>query len=594
MRKWGLAILGLIVFTSACAGNNSDGTEFVSRSGSAVLAEGDAVSATAAGQSSSSSQVEGSNTTANSDNDEPSAPSSRNDPLAAGGLACVAESGSGGSTAFSDLTSESGIDQALLGMRGHAGAAGDVNGDGFVDLFVGGFADRSVETYQVRGASGPSPDRLLLGSSSGFVIDTSFPETFGRSSGAAFADLDSDGDLDLVIARNPREGERSGAPTEVLENDGGQFASVAVLDTSRGLRSIGVLDYDGDGILDLFLVEDRFSGADSVLLHNDGNFGFTDVTTSVGLPTGLSGLGVLAVDLDNSGTPDLFVAGDNRMFMNSGGRFEEVDGPFDWTFLGDEDDVAGVAAGDVNADGWLDLVVGQHFNSTLDDGQSVSVRLYLNRGLDESGLPIFEDVTEAAGLAPIPTKAPHVEVIDLNGDGLVDILTSASAGDGSIPAVLFNEGGSTPTFSTPSGLGSSQYWVAGATINLDGDAAPEIFMVEWEPAVGSRIFDNASVEGSFISVQVGASGSGGVGAIVDVFEAGTDLRIATVPIVASTGYGSGAEPVARAGIGSATAVDLVVRLPWSGGELAVSGVSAGSRIVVDLDGTVRCATRIAN
>lgn len=493
---------------------------------------------------------------------------------------------------FGDLSAALGLDEALVGMRGHAGAAGDVNGDGWVDLFVGGFADRPIESYQVRGASGPSPDRLLLGSASGFTVDPEFPEVFGRSSGAAFADLDADGDLDLVVARNPRDGERSSAPSEILENDGGRFRSATVLDTSRGLRSIGVLDFDGDGLLDLFAVEDRFSGGDSLLLRNVGGLGFTDATEAAGLPRGLAGLGVAAADLDRSGTPDLFIAGDNRLFLNRGGRFEEASGPFAWELFGDEDDVAGVAVGDVDGNGWLDLVVGQHFNSTLDAGRSVPVRLYLSRGLDGSGAPVFEDATEAAGIVGMPTKAPHVELVDLDGDGQLDIVTSASAGGGTIPAVLMNRGGATPTFTVPDGLGSAQYWVAGAVFDLDAEPGPEIFVVEWEPSLGSRVFDGPQARGSWISVQVGGSGSGGVGAIVEIHAPGErDAPVAVAPIVASTGYGSGSAPVARAGIGSLDAVDVVVQLPWGRGTLEASGVAAGSRVVMFPDGRWGCAER---
>ncbi len=57
-------------------------------------------------------------------------------------------------------------------------------------------------------------------------------------------------------------------------------------------RSIGVLDYDADGMLDLFIVEDRyFEGGSSVLLRNLGDLQFEDVTEAVGLPTGIEGLG---------------------------------------------------------------------------------------------------------------------------------------------------------------------------------------------------------------------------------------------------------------------------------------------------------------
>ena len=79
-------------------------------------------------------------------------------------------------------------------------------------------------------------------------------------------------------------------------------------------RSIGVLDYDADGMLDLFIVEDRyFDGGSSVLLRNLGDLQFEDVT-AVGLPSGIEGLGVATADFDGNGFTDLFVSGSNRLF----------------------------------------------------------------------------------------------------------------------------------------------------------------------------------------------------------------------------------------------------------------------------------------
>jgi enediyne biosynthesis protein E4 len=503
-------------------------------------------------------------------------------PSSAGACYEAPRAGSGGPPAFSDATGELGLVEPLTGMRGHATAAGDVNGDGWTDLFVGTFADRPPDDYRVRGADGPVPDRLLLGRPAGFRVDETFPGELGRTSGAAFADFDGDGDLDLAVSRNYRDGERARAASVVLRNDAGRFAVAGELDARRGGRSIGVLDYDGDGRLDVVLVEDRFTGGSTALLRNEGDLRFSDATGPAGLPRNVDGLGVATADLSGDGRPDLFVAGSNRLFVNTGnGGFREADSDvFAWKRFGDEDDVAGVAAGDVNRDGRADLVVGQHYGSTLDAGRRVPVRLYLNAGTGESAQPAFRDVTEEAGLIGLPTKAPHVEIVDLDADGWPDILTSASAGQGTRPAVFRHLGieGGIPRFEAPEGTGDAQYWVAGATLDADRDGRLDVFLVEFEPTLPSVLFRNDTDTAHWLAVGVGPAGAGGIGATVDVYRGGRlgdrAQLLGTSEIAASTGYGSGSAPLARFGLGSESLVDVVVRFPDGRRPLELRAVAA--------------------
>lgn len=496
--------------------------------------------------------------------------------------------GAGGGVGFRDATEERGLVEPLTGMYSHAVAPGDVNGDGWTDLFVGHFADRPADVYRERGATGPAPDRLLLGGPEGFHVDETFPEMRGRTSGAAFADFDGDGDLDLALSRNVSDNTQVGrTPSVVLRNDGGRFVEARELDDRRGGRSLGVFDYDADGRLDLFLVEDRFAVGSSALYRNTGDLEFADVTEDVGLPAGVDGLGVAATDLDGDRRPDLFVAGSNRLFVNvDGERFREVDNDvFRWPTFGDEDDVAGVATGDFDGDGRVDLVVGQHYNSTLDGDRSVSVRLYANEG-DAVGQPRFRDVTDAAGLVGLPTKAPHVEVVDFDADGRLDILTTASADEGRKPAVFRGLGveSGVPRFATPDGLGSDQYWVTGATDDFDRDGRLDVFLVDYEPARPSRLLAGDTDAGHWLAVGVGGSGTRGIGSRVEVFPAGAlgddAQRMGERVITAATGFAAGSAPVARFGLGDATAVDVRVHPP--GGEpIDLPELDADQLVLVD-------------
>src|SRR5262249_52886244 len=215
-----------------------------------------------------------------------------------------------------------------------------------------------------------------------------------------------------------------------------------------GGRSATVLDYDGDGLLDLLVGEDPIPGYNgsptksSRLFRNQGDLPFEGVSLAVGLPEGIPGLGVAAADVNNDGWPDFFLAannGGNVLFLNDGhGKFREALGSrklFAWEGSGGDNMICGVCFGDVNRDGLLDIVIGQHYQAPWRN--PVPVRLYLNRGIKD-GNPVFEDVTEAVGLTPLPLKAPHVEIQDFDNDGWPDICVSmVKFADGKPYPVIF-------------------------------------------------------------------------------------------------------------------------------------------------------------
>ncbi len=538
-------------------------------------------------------------TEAGGDGPATSAPRSEDDEAAPAGdevaaLTCweAPVTGAGGAVAFEDVTEQYGLVAPLVGMRGHAAAWGDVDADGLPDLFVGTFADRPTEDYAVRGATGPGPDVVLGQGDGAFAAgQVGLPPALGRTSGAVFADLDGDGLLDLVVARNPRDGERSAEPSTVYANQGGgRFEPVAGsgIDPSLGGRSIGVLDADGDGLPDLFVVEDIYEGGSSRLYRNLGGLRFEDVTTAAGLPLDIGGLGLATGDVNLDGATDLFVGGANRLFVGDGaGAFREApSAPFRWETYGDEDLTAGAAFGDVTGDGWPDLVVGHHYNSTVDFGREVPVRLYVNRTPAPGDMPQLVDVTEQAGLVGLPTRAPDVRLVDLDNDGWLDLVTTASAGDGSGPAVFRHTGevvDGVPRFAAPPGIGDAQYWVGGPTADVDRDGRVDMLLVEFEPELPSRLLRNTSDGGHWLSVAVGAELGGGVGTRVAAYEpggAGDPARlVASAEIVASQGYTSAGELVAHLGLGPQREVDLVVTPPRDP-EITVPSVPADRHLTL--------------
>ena len=152
-----------------------------------------------------------------------------------------------------------------------------------------------------RGAGGPSPTPCSWPTAAGGWSEVGPSFDAGRSSGAVFADLDLDGDLDLVVSRNATS--TTAAPTVVLRNDGGRLVPVegSGLDPASPGRSIGVLDVDGDGLLDLLVLEDRFRGGSSRLYRNEGGLTFAPLCPDHGWPADIHGLGLATGDLNADG-----------------------------------------------------------------------------------------------------------------------------------------------------------------------------------------------------------------------------------------------------------------------------------------------------
>jgi hypothetical protein len=492
----------------------------------------------------------------------------------ASGLTCWTASPSEGeeSISFSDQTEALGLVEPLIGMYGHAAVWGDIDGDDRSDLFMGTFADRDTEIYQYRGATGPAPDRFLTNGDGGFTMVERFPEMYSRTSGGAAADLDGDGDLDLVLSRNFDDDLPSAPGTQILRNDDGVLVPAGSgLPAQLTGRSVAALDYDLDGLLDLLVTADE---GGSVLLKNDGDLAFTDVTAASGMPSGTLGLGVAVADLTGDRRSDIFIAGSNQLFVAEGEGFRAADSSvFAWPPLGEEDLVTGASIADVNRDGLLDIAVGQHFNSTVDFGELVPVRLFLNRG-NES----FEDVTEAAGLIGLPTKGPHVELNDMDNDGWPDLITTASAADGTRPAIFRHSGleGDVPTFATPDGLGSPQYWVSGPTGDIDRDGRLDQFLVEFDPALPSLMLRNETASGHWLEVSVAPDLAWGLGWRVEVYDG--DTLLGAREITTTQGYSAGVAPVAHFGLGDIGEVDVRLTPPGDDEPVVLAAVAADQHL----------------
>ena len=310
----------------------------------------------------------------------------------------------------------------------------DYDNDGWMDLFV----VQSGPLPPARATA--SRNRLYHNNRDGTFTDVTEKarlEDTGYGMGAVAADYDNDGFVDLYVTNYGR--------SVLLHNNGdGTFTDVTAKAGVAGppwATSAAWGDFDGDGYLDLFVAQyaddrkekDLFCGdtttgerdycppllldpAPSVLYRNNGNGTFTDVTRAAGLANKPGkALGVLFVDVDLDGKPDLYVANDemmNFLFRNLGnGRFEDVSVTSGTGFglEGNPQGSMGIDAGDVDGDGLPDLVVA-NFESETNE-------YYRNLG---SG--IFEDLSISSGFgAPtLPYVKFGMNLVDVDNDGDLD------------------------------------------------------------------------------------------------------------------------------------------------------------------------------
>jgi len=316
-------------------------------------------------------------------------------------------------TFFTDVTREA-IVTPLFPAR--STAWGDWSNDGWPDLF-------GTETLLSR-------SRVCLLTSDGHgqfgdlatTIRADMAAKTDYGGGAVFGDYDNDGDLDVYV---PVGGWERPGMNMLLRNDRGKLTDVAgaanltnVLPTDNAIW----LDYDRDGCLDLFeqnLIWGAGPEVGNRLYRNQGDGTFADVTEAAGLAVlfnddyGGGNGGLAAGDFSGDGWPDLYVGvfdDSNRLFLNNAmGGFRDAT----TSEIGDEGEAFGVAIGDIDNDGLLDIFQaaggGTH-------GQRSLMLLSLGEGQ-------FIDATDGVGLSGLgATNTLGVGLGDIDNDGDLDLL----------------------------------------------------------------------------------------------------------------------------------------------------------------------------
>jgi len=329
--------------------------------------------------------------------------------------------------------------------------------------------------------------------------------------GTAWRDLDNDGFLDLLAVED-------GGPHALFHNEGdGTFvnmAEAAGLADPRGGWSALWADYDNDGAADIFVTRDGFQGLGTNSLYkNNGNGKFAEVTQRAGLDKIADSFCSAWGDYNNDGFLDLYIGNGisrkgtpNALYRNNGdGTFTDVS-----ERAGVSDGLRatiGVAWGDYNNDGWLDLYA-------VNNGGACA--LYQNQG-DGS----FEDVTEEAGVIG-PLFGFVAFFLDYDSDGWLDLFVSSSAQtvaeviDSAVTgkASLFsgnrgylyhnNQDGTFADVTPSSGLGRTLGTMAATYGDIDNDGYPDLYLANGGPAMDrfepDRLFLN-NQNGTFADIS---------------------------------------------------------------------------------------------
>ena len=510
---------------------------------------------------------------------------------------------------FHDITDEAGlayeitcgdpVTESLIDVNGQGACFLDYDGDGLLDIYLVNGSSRSMDR-----AGEPPHDYLLKNQGDGTFANVTKSAGLGDtnwSSGCAVGDYDNDGDSDLYLTNY--------GPNKLYRNVAGAFTEVSGEAGVGGPRwtppkwSMGAAfaDIDNDGDLDLYVANftafdvetfappptiespcrlkgvpivcapDFFHGQQDLLYLNNGDGTFSDVSGSAGIHQDKPGHGFAVVfsDYDDDGDQDLYVANDsgpNSYHENNGdGTFADISWESGGVVNehGEPEGSMGLTVGDYNNDARLDIFITNFIEQ--------SNTLYENDGDNK-----FVDQTAGLGLFPVGLNDSGwgTKFIDFDNDGWLDLFIVNGHTDERLEKRFPTDTYAQPNYllrnvraerfvdvSDSVGLRSIENRVGrgAAFADFDNDGDVDVLVINKNDKPSFLRNDGGNQRNWFtIRTQGVESNRGGIGAKILV-ETGDARR--AFEVRGSDSYLSGNDMRVHVGLGKNTAADLEIRWP---------------------------------
>jgi signal transduction histidine kinase len=458
------------------------------------------------------------------------------------------------------------------GLDGEYGAAiEDLNGDGLKDLYTVNLYNQNLLFINRYGTGTLFRDETMMRGASGGEADTTVYTIRDIDQGVGAADLDNDGDRELFLCS------LVGHNSLLLNKGDGYFHDVSHQER-RGIfpsgrsNSVSFVDADNDGDLDMFVANEMTTNR--LFLNNGGGY-FSDITASSGLTTERGGISSTFGDMDRDGRADLIVTfwtDQCRFYKNistkdDGIRFVDMT---ERSGIGGNayDRSNGVAAGDIDNDGDLDLFIAKRKSPNM---------LFRN-----DGEGTFTNIS-AAAIGSDTLISYGVCIADLNNDGWQDIYLSNV---GANRFYLNNRNGTFTDKTFEFGLQHVGYNTGIAAGDVDNDGDIDLYTSTYINGE-SRLFLNNINDSNSIAVTVEGtiSNRDGVGAIVRLYDDGKagvpSSMLQSREVNSGSGYASHNSLEVHFGASKDRTYDLVVTFPASGISRTIHHVAGGSRLTVN-------------